>query len=88
MLSDNIPNCGVGNSAPLIEYENARAVASALVLANMNSLPLDWVTRISVGGVNMNFFVVKQLPVLPPEVYLEESGCDCPWVSPYRSTGY
>ena len=79
LLSDNVPNSGVGNSAPLIEYEKARAVASVLVLANMNSLPLDWVTRFSVGGVNMNFFVVKQLPVLPPEVYLEESGCGHPW---------
>lgn len=37
----------------------------------MNSLPLDWAARFSVGGVNMNFFIVKQLPVLPPEAYLE-----------------
>ncbi len=54
-------------------YEKARGVASALVLANMNSLPLDWIVRFSVGGVNMNFFIVKQLPVLPPETYLEEA---------------
>ncbi|MCY4584922.1 MAG: hypothetical protein OXB98_02675 [Bryobacterales bacterium] len=74
VISDNVPWCGVGNSAPVMNYENARAVASALVLANMNSLPLDWAARFSVGGVNMNFFIVKQLPVLPPEAYLEEAG--------------
>ena len=34
----------------------------------------------SVGGVNMNFFIVKQLPVLPPAAYLEESVCDQIWV--------
>ena len=79
-LADNLPRSGVGNSAPVIDYQNARAVASALVLANMNSLPLDWAARLSVGGVNMNFFIVKQLPVLPPDVYLEESLCGHPWV--------
>ena len=76
-VATSIPQSGVGNSAPVIDYESgigygqARAVASALVLANMNSLPLDWAARCSVGGVNMNFFIVKQLPVLPPEAYLE-----------------
>ncbi|MDE0431297.1 MAG: hypothetical protein OXH98_16160 [Caldilineaceae bacterium] len=72
-LTGSIASSGVGNSAPVIEYENARAIGSALVIANMNSLPLDWAARLSVGGVNMNFFIVKQLPVLPPESYLEET---------------
>ena len=79
-LTDNLPRSGVGNSAPVVDYENARAVASALVLANMNSLPLDWAARFSVGGVNMNFFIVKQLPVLPPEAYLSDSTCGHPWI--------
>ncbi len=72
-LADHLPRSGVGNSAPAVDHKNARAVASALVLANMNSLPLDWAARFSVGGVNMNFFIVKQLPVLPPEQYLNEA---------------
>ena len=80
LLVDNIPLSGVGNSAPIVEYEHARAVASALVLANMNSFPLDWAARLSVGGSNMNYFIVKQLPVLPPEAHLEEAfGGRC-WV--------
>ena len=49
------------------------AVASALVLANLNSLPFDWVARQSVGGTDMTFFVMKQLPALPPEAYLEQA---------------
>ena len=72
MITGNIPWSGVGNSAPVVDYERGRAVASALVLSNLNSLPLDWAARFSVGGVNMNFFIVKQLPVLPPEAYLEK----------------
>ena len=49
-----------------------------VVLANMDSLPLDWATRLSVGGVNINFSIVKQLPVLPPEVYLERARLKLP----------
>ena len=74
-VSDNIPQAGTGNSAPIITYENSRAIASTFVLANLNSLPLDWAARFSVGGANMNYFIVKQLPVLPPEAYLAEA---CP----------
>ena len=80
VLADNLPQSGVGNSAPVITYEQSTSVASALVLANLNSLPLDWVARLSVGGVNMNFYIVKQLPVLPPEVYLETAPTDDTWV--------
>ncbi len=75
IITNFLPRSGVGNSAPIIDYENARAVAATLVLANMNSLPFDWAARLSVGGSNLNFYIVKQLPVLPPEDYLKESSC-------------
>ena len=80
LLTTNIPLAGVGNSAPVIDHAQSRTIASALVLANMNSLPLDWATRLSVGGVNLNFFIVKQLPVLSPEVYLEQPPRGGTWV--------
>ena len=73
VVSGNISPRGVGESSPVMGYERSQAIASTLVLANLNSLPLDWAARLSVGGVNMNFFIVKQLPVLPPETYLEEA---------------
>ena len=72
-LTAGIPWSGVGNSAIVIDYENARAIASALLLANMNCLPFDWAARYSVGFANMSFYIVKQLPVLPPETYLENT---------------
>ena len=79
VLADNVPPSGVGNSAPVITYDQSKSVASALVLANLNSLPLDWAARLSVGGINMNFYIVKQLPVLPPEVYLETAPTGSTW---------
>lgn len=72
MVSDATPTAGIGHTASLLEYEHAQAIASTLVLANLNSLVFDWATRLSVGGLHMSFFIVKQLPVLPPEAYLEE----------------
>ena len=75
IISGNVSASGVGDSAWTAEFAHARAVSSALVMANMNSLPLDWAARMSVGGVNLNFFIVKQFPVLPPEAYLEQSPC-------------
>ena len=75
MITTGLASSGVGNSAPVVDYTTAPAVAAALVVANMNSIPLDWAARFSVGGVNLNFFIVKQLPVLPPEAYLEEAKC-------------
>ena len=79
VITDNIAGSGAGNSAPVISYERSKAIASALVLANLNSLALDWVARLSVGGVNMNFFIVKQLPVLPPEAYLGNTPVGHTW---------
>jgi len=80
LISGNLPLGPVGNNAPVLSYQHSRAVAYALVLGNMNSLPLDWSARLSVGGVHMSFFIVKQLPVLPPDKYLKESNCGQPWV--------
>lgn len=80
LIVDIFPPGSVGNNAPVIAYRHSRTVAFALVLANMNSIPLDWSARISVGGVHMSFFIVKQLPVLPPEAYLKNSTCGHPWV--------
>ena len=38
------------------------AVASGLVMANMNSIPFDWSARQSLGGARFNHYTGKQLP--------------------------
>lgn len=82
VIGAHLPHGGMGHTASLVDYTRANAVASCLVLANMNSLPLDWATRLSVGATHLSFFIVKQLPVLPPSAYLESAGCsqDAAWV--------
>ncbi|MCE2578209.1 hypothetical protein LDL36_06730 [Komagataeibacter sp. FNDCR1] len=65
-----LPPWGVGNSMTLLSpgmgWDDPRA---ACLIANLSSLPFDFVCRQKAGGVNLNFFIVKQLPVLPPSFY-------------------
>jgi hypothetical protein len=63
-----LPEAGFGNSSPLIRSAEGVLKQSAL-LANMSSLVLDFVCRQKLGGNNLNFFYVKQLPIIPPEKF-------------------
>jgi hypothetical protein len=64
-----VPWGGAGNSLPLLDLVSPNARLVTGLLANCNSTPFDFATRQKVGGANFNFFIVKQLPVLPPETY-------------------
>ncbi|MGY2752646.1 very-short-patch-repair endonuclease/type I restriction-modification system DNA methylase subunit [Thermostichus sp. MS-CIW-21] len=64
-----LPRVGVGHKAPLIFPESQSAVLVTAWLANFSSLVLDFVTRQKIGGTSLGFFILRQLPVLPPSVY-------------------
>lgn len=64
-----IPFCGVGNSFCIFDNWQHAATLTCCFLANVNSLVFDYITRQKVGGTNFNFFIVNQLPVLPPSSY-------------------
>ncbi len=76
MISSFLPWAGVVNSAPLlipgVDIEPRR---ECCLLANVNSFAYDFVSRQKVGGNHLNFFIVEQLPALPPGAY----GDKCPW---------
>ena len=61
-----LPKVGVGNNAPIILTDIKDTKLISCLLANFCSLTFDYVTRLKVGGTHMNYFIVKQLPVLPP----------------------
>ncbi len=75
MIAAFIPLAGVVNSAPLIFVEKVDYRRQCCLLANLNSMAYDFVARQKVGGVHLNFFIVEQLPTLPPDVYDDP----CPW---------
>ena len=39
------------------------------MLSNLNAIPLDYVARQKVQGQHLNWYIVEQLPVVPPDVY-------------------
>ncbi|BAO82453.1 type II restriction enzyme, methylase subunits [Serpentinimonas maccroryi] len=65
-----MPRAGMGNSIHIVtpSHVHSAALVSGLV-GNVTSLVFDFVARQKIGGANFNFFIPKQLPVLPPNRY-------------------
>ena len=64
-----LPRVGVGHKAPLILPFAAGPGDQALLLANLNSFVFDYFVRQKTGGASLSLFIVKQVPVLPPDHY-------------------
>ncbi len=67
-----LPIVAVGNKAPLMLFDKNNYLLVSCLLANLNSIVFDFVTRQKMGGTTLNFFIVKQLPIIPPEWYTPE----------------
>jgi hypothetical protein len=68
VIASVIPRVGVGHSMPL--WFTSRSVREqAGLLANLNSLVLDYVARQKIGGTNLTYGYLKQFPILPPDRY-------------------
>jgi len=74
MIAAAIPWAAVTNHFPLILTEVGPQKEMCL-LAQLNSFAFDYVARQKIGAVTLNFFIVEQLPTLPPDAYAAR----CPW---------
>lgn len=70
MVAYPLPRVAVGNSTPIIRVSDG-----APLLALLSSFVLDYVLRQKLGGVNLTFTVVQQLPVLDPAEFEQTT----PW---------
>lgn len=76
MIAAFVPKVGVVNSAPMMLTDRAiEPRRICCLLANLDSFAYDFIARQKIGGVHLNFFIVEQLPTLPPDVYADK----CPW---------
>jgi hypothetical protein len=71
MISGFAPAHGFSDVAPLCLSTQVPRDLSCL-MAMFNSLVFDYVTRQKIGSTHIDFHYLKQLPVLPPSVFLEE----------------
>lgn len=77
MIAAIIPTGAAGNTLPLIELDpdtKKDPARLALLAANLNAVPLDFIARQKVQGQHLNWFIVEQLPVLPPDAYARAFG--------------
>lgn len=64
------PRSAVGNKFPLIFPDQPVATVAGLI-ANMSAFAFDFAARQKIGGTTLNFFLLYQLPILPPNFYTD-----------------
>ncbi len=72
VIAGMLPYSAVGNKYPLLLMPaSVSPELQAALTANLAALPFDFVARQKIGGITLNFFIIKQFPVLPPDAYSE-----------------
>ena len=66
LIATLLHECGVGNSAPLVQLNSCSCDNSLILLAAINTFATDYVTRQKLGGANLTFGTFKQIPVCAP----------------------
>jgi hypothetical protein len=64
-----LPDSGPGDSVFLMMPQAGDATAVSCLFAGLDTFAYDFVVRQKVGGMNFNFYIAEQLPVLPPDAY-------------------
>ena len=73
LIATVLPQYGVGNSLSLLLCsDDIPTDMIALLIGNFSSLVLDFIARLKIGGANLNYFLIQQLPVVPPESYTRQ----------------
>ncbi len=66
------PKVAFGDSVFIMFPSLKNSLLVSCLYSYLNSLVFDFITRQKMGGTNFSFFILKQLPVLPPETYTEK----------------
>jgi len=81
-ISCIMPRFGASDSIFLI-LPKAEPKSAASLNAIFNSFILDYVTRQKLGGINLSYFVVRQLPILSAETLLRSQ-----WINRFSALGF
>ncbi|HET9811018.1 MAG TPA: hypothetical protein VFP53_04900, partial [Sphingomicrobium sp.] len=68
-----LPSTAFGNTLPIL-IPSEKTIPLELLLGNLNSFALDYLARQKVQGQHLNWFIVEQLPVIPPAAYATHFG--------------
>lgn len=70
VISSVIPRVGVGNKYPLI-FSSADPRIKLGLIGNLSALVFDFLARQKIGGTTLNYFYLRQFPVLVPKSFQE-----------------
>ena len=68
MIASALPAYGFGNKVPLL-LPTLGQNSQHLLLANLNSIPFDFIVRQKVHGQTLNLYILEQLPTIPPDMH-------------------
>ena len=71
-ISALIPFAAAGNKLPMCQTDGV--ATDAILVANFNSFAFDFVARNKSQSTTLNWFIVEQLPVVPPAAYAHTFG--------------
>lgn len=71
LVASVLPRAGVNNKF-LLMLPSVTARKAAALLGNMCSLVCDYIARQKVGGLALNYFTIKQFPVIAPDNYSDD----------------
>lgn len=79
MIGAIIPRRGYGDSLPIFIPDETCSLEDykkfvPLFVANLNSMALDYVLRQKLQGLNLNLYIVEQLPLIRPEQFEQVLG--------------
>ncbi len=71
MIASAVPRVGLGNTAPILVPEGVAPDRHelGLLLGNLGAVVLDYAARHKAQSTHLNWYIVEQLPVVPPERY-------------------
>lgn len=65
VISSLLPVSAVGHTLPLIISHQGRRC----LVAVLNSFALDFIARFKISGTHLTYFILEQLPILPPRTF-------------------
>jgi hypothetical protein len=69
LIASALPKAAVGDKF-LLMFSKLSPELRLCLLANFDSFALDYAARQKIGGTSMKYFTVRQLPVIPPAIFL------------------
>lgn len=76
MIAAIIPKAGANDTLPVLIWEGdpSKAWMIAFIVADLNSIPFDFVARQKTQTNHLRLYTFEQLPVIPPAAYARQFG--------------